>query len=666
MRKRSPQVRAQRLPVILILTVLVLGVLMFLVLKFGILPLNKRSADQEVNARKEGQEENFEGRKNIYDRNFEELAVSFRRSSLYARPLELKDPALSAQQIAAVMGPDEKNLLSALKSERSFVWLGRDISWAKAEEIANLNMHGVYRLDQVHRFYPGGELASHVIGFMQDDQGLAGVESYYDNILRGGNVFDAVLGEAGVNESIAAGKEGAHLVLTLDSRMQSLLENELKTLLEDTGASVASAVIMIPDSGEILSLANIPAYDPNRFWDFGTEERRNPAIVDAIELGGLERLFHTAAAVDLQLLVLTDSPGDGGAGDGGGAAGRDILAPWVWLREGVYASSELLAIASYDALESGQFRDFAYKVGLSGNEVDLPDELSLAGVREREEPVGEKNGAGTGQTIPRKSATEGQTAQNAAAALTAFCRIINGGKPMTPHILSAIWDGKSVRYLPVRLQEGRGTIKPGASQAIMQDFLKKMAAHRSETLILETIIEKRPETTEPPQSADATTAGKKTNNKRFNLVLLGMIASRGPEAAMVITLDDALIDPLAASPARKVAGAILGKARKYVGLKREVPTVAEISAREDKIYLKWQLMEVRSKSQIPLPHDQQQALMPNVIGQSLRVALQILQPYGLKAQVSGAGRVVKQSPAVGASLQGVDQCVLELQELQER
>lgn len=659
MRKRSPQVRAQRLPVILILSVLVLGVLLVLAVKFDILPLNKRSADQEANARKEEQEENFEGRKNIYDRNFEELAVSFRRSSLYARPLELKDPARSAQQIAAVLGADEKNLLSSLKSERSFVWLGREISWAKAEEIANLNMHGVYRLDQVHRFYPGGELASHVIGFMQDDQGLAGVESYYDNLLRGGNVFDAVLAEVGVTESLAAGKEGAHLVLTLDSRLQSLLENDLKTLLEETGASAASAAIMIPDSGEILSLANIPAYDPNRFWDFGTEERRNPAIVDAIELGGLERFFHTAAAVDLQLLVLTDSPGDGGAGNG--AAGSGILAPWVWLREGVYASSEVLAMASYDALENGQFRDFAYKVGLSGNEVDLPDELSLAGIKEPEEAGGEKDGAGPGHMLSRGN-SDGQTAQNAVAALAAFCRIINGGKPMTPHILSAVWDGKSVRYLPVRLQEGRGTIKPGASQAIVQDFLKKMSVQRSETLILETIIEKRLETAEQPQAEDATKAGTKAT-KRFDLVLLGMIASRGPEAAMVITLDDALIEPLAESQARKVAGAILGKARKYVGLKREAPTAAEISSREDKIYLKWQLMEVRSKSQVPLQHDQEQTLMPSVIGQSLRVALQILQPYGLKVQVSGAGRVIKQFPAVGASLQEIDQCVLDLQEM---
>ena len=642
----------------LVFFVLILGVLLLLIFRFDILSVHDQPAEPLLTAGREGLEDDFEGRNNIYDRNFEELAVSFRRSSLYARPLELEDPATSAEQIATVLEADEKKLLSSLKSERSFVWLGRDISWAKAEEIANINMRGVYRLDHVHRFYPGGQRASHVIGFIQDDQGLAGIESYYDNLLRGDNVYNGALAEAGISENIAAGKAGAHLVLTLDVRLQSLLEKELQELVDLTGARTASAVMMIPDSGAILGLANVPDYDPNRFWDYGTEERRNRAIVDTIQLGGLERLFHTAAALDQQLLVPPNGAGEESAI--GATAAGDILAPWIWLREGEYVSPEVMKINDY-ALEPARYRDFAYKIGLLGNEVDLPDELSLTGVGVREELVEEQ--AGQEEFLQPAPMGEAGTelSRNAAALLTAFCRIVNGGKPMNPHLLNAVWDEKKVWYLPVRLKEGRGTIRPGASQAIMRDFSETAGNYRGDVLILESLMERGLDPAGQTKSAEVSKNPLKPG-KMFNQILLGMVGSHGPEAAMVITLENAVLDPGEESQARKIARTLLEKGRQYAGMKQEVPSPQEILAREDGFYLKWQKVEAKSKSQVPLPQDQQQLLMPKVTGQSLRKALQVLQPYGLRIQIIGSGRVVSQRPAAGTSLQGVDYGVLELQD----
>ena len=101
-----------------------------------------------------------------------------------------------------------------------------------------------------------------------------------------------------MSKKIAEGSDSASLILTLDIHLQNILEQKLKALVGSTRAKAGVAILMAPDDGEIIGLASLPDYDPNRFWEFSAEARRNRAIEDILDLGAMERLFQAAAALD--------------------------------------------------------------------------------------------------------------------------------------------------------------------------------------------------------------------------------------------------------------------------------------------------------------------------------------------------------------------------------
>ena len=166
-------------------------------------------------------------RKNIYDRNLEELAVSFKLSSIYVKPLEFDDIATTVMQLAQALEFDEQEMLEELKTQRSFKWLVKNISKDKADKVSALGLDGVYFYEQDERFYPNRINASHVIGDVTDDHGLSGVELFYDNLLRESESERAFTDAVG-------GSVGKDLVLTLDVEMQVMLEGVMMQLLAKT------------------------------------------------------------------------------------------------------------------------------------------------------------------------------------------------------------------------------------------------------------------------------------------------------------------------------------------------------------------------------------------------------------------------------------------------
>ena len=160
-------------------------------------------------------------RNNIFDRNLSELAVSFRVSSVYVKPLEFDNIEETVALLAGTLEFDEQQMLTELKTQRSFKWLVRNISPSKAAEIESLKLNGVYFYEEDERFYPSQVNISHVIGEVKDEHGLSGIESFYDTLLRW------EIGEPGTEDEQedkpVAGKD---LILTLDVRMQKALEKE--------------------------------------------------------------------------------------------------------------------------------------------------------------------------------------------------------------------------------------------------------------------------------------------------------------------------------------------------------------------------------------------------------------------------------------------------------
>ncbi len=105
----------------------------------------------------------------------------------------MEDPAAAAALLEQILGFEQKNILASLRSERGFVWIAKGIDQDQAESIKNLNIKGLHQVVEKKRFYPNYETAAHAVGFVEDDQGLDGLEFHYNSLLRGDEISKAEL-----------------------------------------------------------------------------------------------------------------------------------------------------------------------------------------------------------------------------------------------------------------------------------------------------------------------------------------------------------------------------------------------------------------------------------------------------------------------------------------
>jgi cell division protein FtsI (penicillin-binding protein 3) len=240
----------------------------------------------------------------IYDRNQEELAVSLDTHSVYASPLKITQPRQVGRKLAKALGLNARDVIKRLKGERGFVWIARRISPDKAGAVKDLELNGVGLVMEPRRFYPYTTLACHVLGFSGlDARGLEGLEKGYDRVLKGQSHTLTSLRDAlgrTIHLTPAAFTqlpEGNHLILTLDKRLQYSTEKILTETVAKYKAKGGQAIVMIPQTGEILAMASLPVFNPNVFGSYPTAAYRNRTITDTYEPGSTFKTFAAAAAL---------------------------------------------------------------------------------------------------------------------------------------------------------------------------------------------------------------------------------------------------------------------------------------------------------------------------------------------------------------------------------
>ena len=244
-------------------------------------------------------------RGNILDRNGEPLAVSTPVDSVWVNPRELLQAPEDITPLAAAIGVDAEEVERRIsqRSSREFVWLRRRLHPDVAAKIESLKLHGVFLQKEYRRFYPAGEVTSHVIGFTNiDDVGQEGLELAYNDWLQGKPGLKRVirdrLGRTVENvEMLREAVPGQDLALTIDRRLQYLAYRELKRTVLKHGARSGSVVLLDIDSGEVLAMVNQPSYNPNQ-PDFDSGGLRNRAITDVFEPGSIMKPFAIASALE--------------------------------------------------------------------------------------------------------------------------------------------------------------------------------------------------------------------------------------------------------------------------------------------------------------------------------------------------------------------------------
>jgi cell division protein FtsI (penicillin-binding protein 3) len=238
----------------------------------------------------------------IYDRNMHPLAMSIPVDSAFAVPSELGDQQLAARLLSGVLGIPREVLEARLGSSHSFVWIARKLPPDKKEAVEALNLKGVYFQKENQRIYPKRDLASHVLGFVDlDEKGLGGIEYELDGQIRGKSEKIMVMADARqrwFDGGEAQREPGANVILTLDEKIQYIAERELATAIAKTHALAGTVVVMNPNSGEILALANWPKFNPNAANESTAEARMNRAVAALYEPGSTFKLITLAAAFD--------------------------------------------------------------------------------------------------------------------------------------------------------------------------------------------------------------------------------------------------------------------------------------------------------------------------------------------------------------------------------
>jgi len=584
----------------------------------------------------------------IYDRNGEKLAMSVLADSVCADPTRITDHAKVSRQIAAILNIDRSVVFKKISEPKSFCWLARKISSEQASQVEAADIEGVFLIKEPKRFYPNGQLAAHLIGFSGfDAEGLEGLEKKFDEYLKGTPEKLTWARDAKgkklflhVERNPSPKNESANLVLTIDSRIQHLVETQLKEAVLDKGAKGGIAIVMDPKTGEILAMANEKAFNPNNIKGLKLDAWKNRAIVDSFDPGSTFKPFLVAAALEEKVVKESDQFY---CENGQYTVANRVIREANRKRHGYLPVRDILKYSSNIgsakiAEKLGREKFYAYIKNFgfgSKTGIDLSGEA--AGVLRSSKNWTNVDTAniGFGQGI----------SVTAIQLITAMSAIANGGVLMKPYIVRGLTDKNNN---PVKMYAPE-TVR----RVVSPETAKRMAAMLTQVVGAEDGTGKRAHIMNVEVAGKTGTAQKFDfargvySSERVRTSFIGFFPSDNPQVVILVTLDEPQRDKwggVAAAPVFKnISEQILNCFKTNI---RETPVfepqktdnlqlvTADKSLVEDVI-----AEEMSDESRVP-----------DFKGLTIREALKRAKSKSIELQVSGSGWAVSQTPPPGAVL----------------
>ncbi len=250
-------------------------------------------------------------RGDILDRRGRVLATSVDADTIYAVPTEIDDAKDAVRKLCEALGDcsakDRQLLVERLGGRKAFAYVRRQVSPDQAQRVAALNLDGIGFTTESKRFYPNKELGAHLLGWVGiDNTGLSGLEYTYDPQIRGKPGTILIHTDArrhAFSRFERPPTSGSSVELTIDQYLQHIAERELHAgRAREPRRPAASAIVMNPQTGEILAMANEPTFNPNAYRDAEDPERRNRAVQDLYEPGSTFKVVTASAAIEEKVL----------------------------------------------------------------------------------------------------------------------------------------------------------------------------------------------------------------------------------------------------------------------------------------------------------------------------------------------------------------------------
>ncbi len=247
-------------------------------------------------------------RGSLLDRRGNELATSENAVTIYATPYQVKNPPRAAEKLAPILDLDKTEVLESLTADSGFSYVARKISLEAAGRVERLELEGIGQLPDSRRIYPQGEMAGQVVGAVgSENQGLTGLESGEEEVLGGEDgerrIVKDALGEPIRLETASEASDGEDIQLTLDPLIQQKAEQVLAEVGETYAPKGATAIVMDPQSSEVLAMANWPPVDPSDLSSVSNEDLINKATGFTYEPGSTFKAFTVAAALEEKLVT---------------------------------------------------------------------------------------------------------------------------------------------------------------------------------------------------------------------------------------------------------------------------------------------------------------------------------------------------------------------------
>jgi cell division protein FtsI (penicillin-binding protein 3) len=581
----------------------------------------------------------------IFDRNGEKLAISVLADSVFADPTRITDPEAASRRIAGILNLNAAEVRRKLTEPKSFCWLARKISPEQALKVQEAAVEGVFLIKEPKRFYPNGQLAAHVIGFAGfDAMGLEGLEKKYDGDLRskpeqltwardarGRKLF------LHVEHTEKPKDESLNLVLTIDSRIQYLVETHLRDAVAEKGAKGGMAIVMVPKTGEILAMANEAGFDPNNIRGLSPRHWRNRAIADMFDPGSTFKPFLIAAALEEEVIREADQID---CEDGAFTVGNRVIREanrkkhqMLTVSDIVKYSSNIGSVKIARKLGKEKYYSYIRDFGFTGRTgVDLLGEASglLRPVQQWTEVDTAAISFGQGISV---------TAIQMIAAMSA---IANDGVLMKPYVVRGLTDKNNHPVKMYTPEAVRQVISPATAKRL--------------TAVLTEVVSAEDGTGINAHIQNVAVAGKTGTSQIFDFdrgvyssqkvrtSFIGFFPADNPQVAIFVMLDEPQRDRwggVAAAPVFKSIGEqILNCFKTNI---RETPDFEVDDVRKLKL--------VSADYRLPSDEDVENDLvMPGFLGLTIREAMRKAKERSIDLQVSGSGWAVRQHPPVGAAL----------------
>jgi cell division protein FtsI/penicillin-binding protein 2 len=605
----------------------------------------------------------------IVDRNGQLLAYSVDADTIYAVPYDIKDARKTAAAICGALDEctrkEQQALVERLSADRPFAYVRRRVSPLEARKVAALKLTGIGFMKESRRFYPNRELAAHLLGYVGlDNVGLSGLEAAYDKVIRGkeGRLIahtDARRQAFGGRLEKAA-TSGGSIELTIDERLQYIVESELRAGVEANKADGGAAVLMDPATGEILAIASWPTFNPNVYNAATEVARRNRAVQDIYEPGSTFKVVTIAAALEENVMpvdtIIDTSPGTYRIGhrviDEYGGKNLGALS----LTDVIVKSSNVGAVKIGLRLGAERFGLYATRFGFGRpTSPDFPGESPGILWSPAKLTEGGVASMSMGYQV-------GVTPLQMTAAMNA---VANGGTWIEPRIVRAMTrDGVRTKIEPrvtrrvisaetvtEMLPILERVVTDGTARGAFKDFLGYTVAGKTGT-------------------ADKLVNGRYVGSMQ-NVSFLGFVPSRNPVLTGIVMIDTPRVPNdtgggVAAPIFRRIAEA----AMRQMGVPPNInpPAPVMVARRDDRDSASARPTAAHSTQ----PNDSvpaivtvasgsgQGATFPDLRGMSAREAVHTLAQLGLTARITGRGVVVEQTPEPGTPLERGITCALVL------